>query len=40
MIPVPGILPAMPPPHGATRYLDWHCRCEVCRGANAARARE
>jgi hypothetical protein len=29
----------MPPEHGATRYSDYGCRCEVCRAAHAERHR-
>ena len=30
----------MSPDHGVTRYVDYGCRCPVCRAANADRHRE
>lgn len=31
----PGLIP-----HGATGYVNWACRCEVCKAGHAARHRE
>jgi hypothetical protein len=35
----PAYRDGMPPSHGATRYTDYGCRCDVCRAAHAERHR-
>ena len=34
-----GLRGKVPPKHGLSGYVNYACRCEICKAANAARSR-